>query len=143
MPANSDICIKNKKVFANEHTLYTQASLASHIKSGTPDDTSFNGHPSCGFCSNAFYSADELYAHCKENHETCFVCVRQRIQHQYYRNWAELEEHFRSDHYCCLEQECLDAKFVVFASDLEYKAHIVSFLTVGDKQCEILNLAPA
>lgn len=33
-------------------------------------------HPMCTFCSDSFYSGDELYSHLRERHEECFVCKR-------------------------------------------------------------------
>lgn len=72
-----------------------------------------------------FYSEDELYAHCRDRHERCHICDRrnQGRQQQYFRDYDALEEHFRSDHFLCADQECLDKKFVVFDSEMDLKAH--------------------
>lgn len=37
-----------------------------------------------------------------------------------------LEKHFKKDHFLCESKECLDKKFVVFESELDYKAHQVA-----------------
>ncbi|KAJ3144497.1 hypothetical protein HK101_002662, partial [Irineochytrium annulatum] len=119
-----DLCIRHQKLFTHEHTLYTDSDLDRHFRTGDPD-SSFKGHPSCGFCMNHFYGDDELYDHCKKAHEQCFLCTRAGVRHQYYINYPALENHFRSDHYYCEERECMEAKFMVFASEIDLKAHDV------------------
>ncbi|TPX39597.1 hypothetical protein SeMB42_g06312 [Synchytrium endobioticum] len=118
-----DLCTRHKKIFTHEHALYTQAALQRHYKSGGPDDPSFKGHPECGFCKISFYGDDELYSHCREKHEQCFLCQRAGVRNQYYVNYESLYRHFQGDHFPCNEPECLEQKFVVFASDLDLKAH--------------------
>ncbi|KAI8368226.1 uncharacterized protein BYT42DRAFT_503824 [Radiomyces spectabilis] len=125
-----DLCIRYKKIFAHEHTLYTAAQLHKHYKSGDlsfnkDDETGFTGHPECQFCKMSFYGDDELYEHCRDKHEQCHICVRHGIRHEYYMNYDELESHFKRDHYLCLYRECLDKKFVVFESDIDLKGHEV------------------
>ena len=57
-------------------------------------------------------------------HETCHICRRQcPDKHVYYRDYEELERHFRKDHHACLHPECLAKKFVVFTSAQELKNH--------------------
>ncbi|KAI8814456.1 hypothetical protein BJ742DRAFT_264332 [Cladochytrium replicatum] len=118
-----DLCCRFKKVFTHEHTLFNQQTLAKHMKEGDPNDPSFKGHPLCGFCQLNFYGDDELYEHCRERHEQCFLCQRAGIRNQYYSNYNSLEEHFNSGHFPCLNPECKERKFVVFASDIDLKAH--------------------
>lgn len=125
-----DLCTRNKKVFTHEHELFTVAQLRSHEKygddnPGAVDQSGFKGHPECGFCKERFYGDDELYAHCRDNHEKCHMCDRRNSsrQQQYYEDYDSLELHFRHDHYLCSDQECLDKKFVVFESELDLKAH--------------------
>lgn len=127
---DSDLCTRNKKVFTHEHELFTQNQLRRHERKGddTPgaeDQSGFKGHPECGFCKTRFYGDDELYEHCRDKHERCHICDRQSEgrNHQYYINYDALEEHFRKDHYLCLDKECLDKKFVVFESMVDLKAH--------------------
>ncbi|KAI8998316.1 hypothetical protein BC832DRAFT_565461 [Gaertneriomyces semiglobifer] len=118
-----DLCTRHKKLFTHEHTLYTPASLERHKKSGDPDDPSFKGHPQCGFCRTYFYGHDELYEHCREKHEQCFLCQQNGIRNQYFNNYAELEKHFHTDHFPCMHPDCLEQKFVVFSSDIDLKGH--------------------
>ncbi|KAG0367774.1 hypothetical protein BC939DRAFT_407744 [Gamsiella multidivaricata] len=126
-----DLCVRHKKVFAHEHNLMTASQLMKHFKNGDSGQTNqnsaepsgFNGHPECGFCKESFYGDDELFEHCKKNHEQCFLCLRRNIRHQYYNKYPDLERHLHSEHYACMDPECLEKKFVVFDSDLDLKAH--------------------
>ena len=76
-----DLCSRYKKVFTHEHELYTDKELNTHLTKGDDnpgavDQSGFKGHPNCGFCKRRFYGEDELYVHCREAHERCFVCDR-------------------------------------------------------------------
>ncbi|KAL9091695.1 MAG: hypothetical protein Q9165_004771 [Trypethelium subeluteriae] len=125
-----DLCVRNKKVFTHEHELFTPNDLRKHERFGDDnpgaiDQSGFRGHPECGFCRRRFYGDDELYAHCREKHERCHICDRQGgNQHQqYFLDYNSLEEHFKKDHFLCLDAECLEQKFVVFASEMDLRAH--------------------
>ncbi|KAJ3037011.1 hypothetical protein HDV00_002144 [Rhizophlyctis rosea] len=118
-----DLCTRHKKLFTHEHTLYTRQTLARHNEEGDPEDRSFKGHPQCGFCKTRFYGQDELFEHCREHHEQCFLCQRKGIRNQYYRDYNDLEDHFRNDHILCPDKECLEQKFMVFDSEIDFKAH--------------------
>ena len=127
---NSDLCTRNKKGFTHEHELFTASQLRKHERygddnPGAVDQSGFKGHPECGFCRQRFYGDDELYSHCKSQHERCFICDRRsgNPQQQYYRNYDALENHFQQDHFLCLDKECLEKKFVVFESQMDLKAH--------------------
>ncbi|KAI0964841.1 hypothetical protein F4678DRAFT_454709 [Xylaria arbuscula] len=127
-----DLCTRNKKVFTHEHDLFTDKELEKHMrhgddKPGAVDQTGFKGHPLCAFCGSRFYDGDKLYEHCRNKHERCFLCDREDPrQPHYYRDYNSLEEHFKKDHYICLDRECLEKKFVVFGSELDLKAHQLS-----------------
>lgn len=124
-----DLCSRNKKVFTHEFTLFTDKELQKHMSKGDDnpgavDQSGFKGHPLCGFCGQRFYGDDELYVHCREKHERCFLCDRQDSRHpHYYVDYKSLEDHFRKDHYMCLDRECQAKKFVVFPSEMDLKAH--------------------
>jgi E3 ubiquitin-protein ligase ZNF598 len=85
----SDICTWNKKIFTHEHSLFTREQLNKHIREGD-EDTGFKGHPECQFCQKPFYGDDELYEHCRHNHEQCFICVRAGIRDIYFRHYNSL-----------------------------------------------------
>ncbi|KAJ6116041.1 hypothetical protein N7523_006458 [Penicillium sp. IBT 18751x] len=120
----------HRHVFTHEHTLFTHAELRKHEKYGDDqpgaiNQSGFKGHPECGFCRQRFYGDDELYTHCREKHERCHICDRRsnNRQQQYYMDYQALEGHFQKDHFLCLNQDCLDKKFVVFESQMDLKAH--------------------
>ncbi|KAI1465559.1 uncharacterized protein F4812DRAFT_436640 [Daldinia caldariorum] len=127
-----DLCTRNKKVFTHEHELFTDKELERHMRHGDDrpgavDQTGFKGHPLCAFCGQRFYDDDKLYEHCRSKHERCFLCDRQDPrQPHYYRDYNALEEHFKKDHFLCLDRECLEKKFVVFDSEMDLKAHQLS-----------------
>lgn len=123
-----DLCSRHKKVFTHEHELFTDQELTTHMRKGDDnpgavDQSGFKGHPECGFCRQRFYGDDELYVHCREKHERCFICDRRGGQPQYFVDYNSLELHFRKDHHLCIEKSCMDKKFVVFPSEMDLKAH--------------------
>ncbi|KXS13605.1 hypothetical protein M427DRAFT_45557 [Gonapodya prolifera JEL478] len=123
-----DTCTRHKKVFTHEHALYTPGELRRHTNEGDPPEPgaggqSFTGHPECGFCHIRFYGSDELYEHCRQKHEECFLCRRRGLLHRYYRDYTALDQHFKDEHYACRQPECLEAKFVVFETDIDLRAH--------------------
>ncbi|KAL1975465.1 hypothetical protein VTN31DRAFT_3857 [Thermomyces dupontii] len=125
-----DLCTRNKKVFTHEHELFTHAQLRRHEKygddqPGSLEQSGFKGHPECGFCRQRFYGDDELYAHCRDRHERCHICDRRSDgrQQQYFIDYDALEDHFRRDHFLCMDKECLEKKFVVFETQMDLQAH--------------------
>ncbi|KAN0122893.1 hypothetical protein V8E51_001219 [Hyaloscypha variabilis] len=124
-----DLCSRYKKVFPHEHEMFTDQELQKHMRKGDDnpgavDQTGFKGHPLCSFCGLRFYGEDELYVHCREKHERCFICDRLHGgQPQYYLNYEALYAHLRKDHFVCEERECLEKKFIAFDSEIDLKAH--------------------
>ncbi|KAJ2158006.1 hypothetical protein GGF46_004102 [Coemansia sp. RSA 552] len=117
-----DLCLKNKMSFAHEHRLFTKPQLRAHYARG--DGTGFTGHPSCQFCQTPFYDNDQLFDHCRQKHEQCFICVRSGVGRQvYYANYESLEDHFNSDHYSCRNAACVERKFVVFENEIDLQRH--------------------
>ncbi|XP_016539193.2 E3 ubiquitin-protein ligase hel2 [Capsicum annuum] len=125
------LCLEGRKIFICEQKLYTRAQLNQHINTGDSevDGTEserggFMGHPLCEFCRTPFYGDNELYSHMSTEHYTCHMCQRQHPgQYEYYKNYDDLEIHFRRDHFLCEDESCLAKKFVVFQSDSELKRH--------------------
>ncbi|VDC06537.1 unnamed protein product [Peniophora sp. CBMAI 1063] len=129
-----DICIGNKKVFSHEHVLYAPNVLAMHMPSiphrrgekPLPKEQIEGGvHPICEFDRTCFFGDDELYAHMRERHEECFICKRNEVRDQYFRNYEALEKHFDNAHHPCPNSSCQQRKFVVFGTLLDLKAHMV------------------
>lgn len=127
-----DLCTRNKKVFTHEHELFADKELERHMRHGDDrpgavDQTGFKGHPLCAFCGQRFYDGDKLYEHCRNKHERCFLCDREDPrQPHYYVDYNALEQHFKKDHHPCMDRECQEKKFVVFASEMDLKAHQLS-----------------
>ncbi|KAF7535196.1 hypothetical protein G7054_g5631 [Neopestalotiopsis clavispora] len=127
-----DLCTRNKKVFTHEHELFADKELERHMRHGDDrpgavDQTGFKGHPLCAFCGQRFYDGDKLYEHCRNKHERCFLCDREDPrQPHYYIDYNALEQHFKKDHHPCMDRECQEKKFVVFASEMDLKAHQLS-----------------
>ncbi|GKV46400.1 hypothetical protein SLEP1_g53386 [Rubroshorea leprosula] len=125
------LCLEGRKVFICEQKLYSKAQLIQHIRTGdsTVDGNEserggFAGHPLCEFCQNPFYGDNELYLHMSTEHYTCHICQRQHPgQHEYYRNYDDMEIHFRQEHFLCEDEDCLSKKFVVFSTNSELKRH--------------------
>ncbi|KAL4369067.1 hypothetical protein GQ457_05G001450 [Hibiscus cannabinus] len=125
------LCLEGRKVFICEQKLYTRTQLNQHINTGDSevDGTEserggFMGHPMCEFCKSPFYGDNELYSHMSTEHYTCHICQRQHPgQYEYYKNYDDLELHFRRDHYLCEDEACLAKKFIVFQSEAELKRH--------------------
>ncbi|KAF7919423.1 uncharacterized protein EAE98_009263 [Botrytis deweyae] len=125
-----DLCTRHKKVFTHEHELFADKELEKHMRKGDDnpgalDQTGFKGHPLCSFCGQRFYGDDELFLHCRDKHERCHVCDRQSNNGQphYYIDYNSLSQHLRKDHFPCNEPECLEQKFVFFATEMDLKAH--------------------
>ncbi|KAA8536698.1 hypothetical protein F0562_029176 [Nyssa sinensis] len=125
------LCLEGRKIFICEQKLYTRAQLNQHINTGDSEvDGSeserggFMGHPMCEFCRNPFYGDNELYSHMSTEHYTCHICQRQHPgQYEYYRNYDDLEIHFRREHFLCEDEACLAKKFIVFTTESEMKRH--------------------
>ncbi|KAJ9187929.1 hypothetical protein P3X46_003340 [Hevea brasiliensis] len=125
------LCLEGRKVFICEQKLYTRAQLNQHISTGDSEvDGSeserggFMGHPMCEFCKSPFYGDNELYSHMSTEHYTCHICQRQHPgQYEYYKNYDDLEIHFRREHFLCEDEACLAKKFVVFQTEAEIKRH--------------------
>ncbi|KAK8965823.1 hypothetical protein KSP40_PGU012449 [Platanthera guangdongensis] len=121
------------QVFISEQKLYTISQLKQHESTGAlevdgseSERDGFTGHPMCKFCKSPFYGDTELYSHMSTEHFTCHICQRKHPGHyEYYRNYDDLEIHFREEHFLCESEACLTKKFVVFQSDTEMKRHTV------------------
>ncbi|KAJ3694055.1 hypothetical protein LUZ60_009535 [Juncus effusus] len=125
------LCLEGRKIFICEQKLYTRLQLNQHIKSGDSEvdgseseRSGFSGHPLCEFCKSPFYGDNELYMHMSTEHYTCHICQRQHPgQYDYFRNYDDLETHFREAHFLCGSDDCLAKKFVVFQNEQELKRH--------------------
>ncbi|XP_042476502.1 E3 ubiquitin-protein ligase ZNF598-like [Macadamia integrifolia] len=125
------LCLEGRKIFICEQKLYTRSQLNQHINTGNSEvDGSeserggFMGHPICEFCKRPFYGDNELYTHMSTEHFTCHICQRQHPgQYEYYKDYDNLEIHFRREHFLCEDEACLVKKFIVFPTESELKRH--------------------
>ncbi|KAL5712651.1 RING-type E3 ubiquitin transferase [Ranunculus cassubicifolius] len=126
------LCLEGRKSFICEQRLYTRPQLDRHILTGDSEVDGdemerggFSGHPMCEFCKKRFYGETELYQHMSTQHFTCHICRRLHPEEEfrYYRSYDDLEVHFGSEHFLCEDKECLAKKFVVFASETDFKRH--------------------
>jgi hypothetical protein len=109
-----EVCLKNRKVFLHEQKAMPKAELRAHSK---------EAHPSCQYCKTTFYANDDLFKHMSTEHFTCFICEQNGVRFQYYREYANVEDHFRQQHFLCEHPECLAKKFIVFPDQLGLNAH--------------------
>ncbi|KAJ4459305.1 putative zinc finger protein [Paratrimastix pyriformis] len=145
------LCLEHRPVFLHEQQLYRNPDLIRHLQ-GALEEEHFPGHPPCQFCHVHFFDEEALRAHMNGKHERCFLCERagirdvaipltcpapplcpgacgpvwpqiRDIRDVYYPNYECLEDHFRHDHFLCPQPDCLEKKFVAFASELDFKAH--------------------
>ncbi|KAD6120267.1 hypothetical protein R6Q59_026287 [Mikania micrantha] len=125
------LCLEGRKVFICEQKLYSKAQLKQHINTGDSvvdgtesDRGGFQGHPLCEFCRTPFYGDNELYTHMNTEHFKCHICQRLNPgKYEYYKNYDDLEIHFRQEHFLCEDEACLSKKFIVFPSEAEMKVH--------------------
>ena len=127
-----DVCLEGRKVFPSEQVLYSRSDLARHYKRGDTEgpmkEAGFKGHPSCHFCKKHFYSDQELYSHMQTKHMQCFICKRARPgEYVYYKNLADLSNHFATNHHFCTHEACKDRhpEERVFATKEEFHVHYV------------------
>lgn len=115
------LCLEWKPVFPLEQVLYENLqSLIQH------QNTPKLGHPQCSVCNQQFYSDDELVVHCRDKHESCHICTRNpaiSASSSHFADYNHLQRHFESAHFACLDPVCLEMRFVVFAGELELRAH--------------------
>eukprot|EP00944_MAST-04C_sp_MAST-4C-sp1_P007253 g7253.t1 len=119
------ICVDAKQKFVSELPRYTKKQLDIHIRKGNPK-MGFDGHPQCDFCRIKFYDDDDLFKHLHAKHFKCHVCEQMGKNNQYKRNYKELEDHFRRDHYICEETSCLEKRFVAFSSLIALQGHMAA-----------------
>lgn len=114
-----EICFSGKQCFVSELRTYPldhDRNYSSRLRAHLRKD-----HPQCKFCRKHFLDDEKLYAHLQEKHETCFICERAGRMHEYFRNFEELENHYRKEHYVCTHENC---RGVVFASAIELQTHL-------------------
>jgi len=114
-------CIEHKQVFPSEQKTYSQKGYEDHLRKGDNDGS--QGHPSCEFCRKRFYDSTALFVHLNKEHYTCHICERNGLKFKYFKDYPNLEGHFRARHRLCEEAGCMAKKFVVFENDIDLEVH--------------------
>lgn len=114
-----ELCVEYRCEFPFEYIVYSIGELNSH----RTEKTIGNGHPLCGFCRERFYTQEMLLKHCRKTHEICYICERLGKKNEYYKNYQDLESHFKKAHYTCDERMCQEAKCYAFIDEVELAAH--------------------
>lgn len=125
-----DVCLRSRRAFVHEQSLYSKAQLKHHKERGSVVDahtelgrSGFSGHPLCKFCNTRFFDQTESFHHMEREHLRCPVCRRaSEDSWTYYRNHDELNEHFRKHHYVCHFPNCT---YLAFGSEAELKKHLI------------------
>ncbi|XP_041362656.1 E3 ubiquitin-protein ligase ZNF598-like [Gigantopelta aegis] len=120
-----DLCVKHLQLFSSERKFYNRKDLATHRRTGDPDDTSYKGHPLCEFCDDRYMDKDELHRHLRKDHYFCHFCDTHGTN-EYYNDYNNLREHFRADHYLCEDGDCADRRVQftnAFRGEIDMKAH--------------------
>ena len=105
-----DFCVRHRRNFIGEQRLFTPTQLHQHL---------VREHPLCTMCKKRHYDDTQLYRHLERDHFSCHLCVRahateesgRRKEVEFYREYADLEEHFRSAHILCRAPECLALRY--------------------------------
>lgn len=100
------VCIGNNHQFWFEHTTYTPETLEKH-KKGELNELGFTGHVYCTHCKVYFYNKESAKRHCQLEHQLCTICEILGKKMQFYRNYSELQEHYRARHFCCTDSVCV------------------------------------
>jgi len=119
-----ELCLKFRKCFIYEQAYMDPGQVAAHIAKGSKE-LQIDLHPACQFCNINYFNNDVLFEHLHHQHYTCFLCEKIGVQFQYYKNYPGLEKHFRKDHFMCAEPDCLERRFVAFATAVEFQMHDV------------------
>jgi hypothetical protein len=116
------LCVDHKRDFVAKLPRYSPQGLHKHCTVGSATD---KGHPVCEFCRpTRFYDITHLHQHLHREHYKCHVCEHHLgMDNQFFKNYKSLEKHFDKMHFLCHDVQCLTARFVVFASELDLRHH--------------------
>lgn len=117
-----DVCVSSKVEYKSRLPLYPLDANGNGKRSAKLVEHMKKEHPMCRFCGLHLLDDDELFSHLQKNHECCHICERGGRSHQYFRNFASLEAHYRSHHFVCEDPAC---RGVVFGSILDLQAHML------------------
>ncbi|KAK2951387.1 putative E3 ubiquitin-protein ligase hel2 [Blattamonas nauphoetae] len=116
------LCVEKRPLFLSEQSLFTSKTIILHRQGKLQDDIS-GGHPYCNFCKSYHFDTESFRKHMNTAHEKCFICENAGKTDEYYPNYQTLQNHFRKMHFFCENENCVQNRYVVFASDLELLQH--------------------
>ena len=129
-----DLCIVNKRDFVSKLGRFTPEGIKTHLTKGDGDSSGFTGHPLCEFCRPLrFYDIVKLHEHLNKEHYKCHICDKMGKPNQFFKDYKRLETHFDREHFLCHDQQCLEARFVVFENEIDLRAHESSVHGVAKK----------
>jgi len=114
-------CVDNKQEFPAEQRIYTQKQYETHLREGDQDGS--QGHPNCEFCKKRYYDSTALFVHLNKDHYNCHLCEKAGVKFKYYKDYKNLELHFRQNHLLCEDPGCLARKFIVFDNEIDMEVH--------------------
>ena len=118
------LCVDHQRDFVARLPRFTPAKLKQHLSKGDGKGSGFEGHPVCEFCRpKRFYDLNYLHQHLNKEHYKCHVCEQQGLANQFFKNYKSLEKHFDTLHFLCHDVQCVQARFVVFANELDLRHH--------------------
>ena len=122
-----DCCLKNNKKFLSEMEIYKENVLEEHIKYGEYDKDILVSppHPQCPFDQERFYNDEVMFNHMNNTHFICQLCKGQKHL-VFYSNLSDLQNHYKSNHYCCPYEECLQDIYVAFEKEEELISHLIT-----------------
>mmetsp|Transcript_99208 Transcript_99208/g.265333 ORF Transcript_99208/g.265333 Transcript_99208/m.265333 type:complete len:565 (-) Transcript_99208:85-1779(-) len=115
------LCLKNQKFFVLRQPAMTQEELRQHLNHG--DGSSFFGHPKCPFCAHRAYDDGAMHDHMRQKHFICQLCQRANRKGIYFKDFKQLQHHFRREHHYCERGECKEIGMVVFETAVELQIH--------------------
>ena len=119
-----NLCVDNRRDFVSRLPRFTPSQLQKHLKQGDGPNSAFRGHPVCEFCRpKRFYDLQQLHEHLRHEHYKCDMCEKQGKPNQFFKNYNSLQRHFDQQHFLCHNPACLEARFVVFESELDLRHH--------------------
>ncbi|KAF0992688.1 hypothetical protein HZS_2979 [Henneguya salminicola] len=113
-----ELCIKNLDFFPKDYTYFTKKDLILHL------NDSVSGHPQCPICNHRFFHHDNLSAHQRKDHISCYLCPG----NLFVLNIANLKTHARDCHFLCETGACsLFDTVTMFLTESELQDHRILY----------------
>lgn len=118
------VCLGGRRVFVSEQRVYARSELQAHYRGTVAEDVpGLAVHPVCTFCRQRLFDDDAMLEHLYVQHEQCSACRQLGRPLVFMPNYDRLLEHFRAEHFLCEDAACLADRYIVFANELDLRAH--------------------